>query len=107
MKCLLFISMLILGCGQDRIIKEYVPVPAPPAGGGGSGGSSGGASYVQTQALMNTYCLSCHSTAQFMGSERALRASAVSGRVRSGSMPPANASRKLPDADRRKLLSFF
>lgn len=106
MKCLLLASLFIFGCGQDRIIKEYVPVPAPggttpPAGGGGA------PSYQETQALLNSYCLSCHSTAQFMGSERALRSSAAASRIRSGSMPPSNAGKRLPDSERKKILNFF
>ena len=109
---ILLAFIFLFGCGQDRVVTEYVPVPPPsdgrpPSGGGGGGGGGGAPSYQETQALLNNYCLSCHSTAQFMGSERALRSSAVAGRLRSGSMPPSNAGKKLPDAERKKILTFF
>lgn len=107
MKCLLLAALFMFGCGTDRVIKEYVPVPAPSGGTPPSGGGGGTPSYQETQALLNSYCLSCHSTAQFMGSERALRSSAVAARVRSGSMPPSNAGKRLPDTERKKILTFF
>jgi len=107
---LAIVTLAFYGCGTDRVVKEYVPIPAgsggtkipPPIGGGG-----GGPSYGETQALLNTYCVSCHSTAQFMGSEKALRASATKDRVRSGNMPPSSATRELPDAERKAILTFF
>jgi hypothetical protein len=103
---LAMMALFVDGCGQDRIIKEYVPVPGPPVGGGQTP-VGGRPSYQETQALLLTNCQSCHSTAQFLNSERSLRASAVQSRVRSGSMPPSNAPRSLGSAERRKILSFF
>lgn len=109
MKLLFLIAVLSFGCGQDRYIKEYVPVPGsggtnpPPS----NGNNNGKPSYQETQALLVTYCQACHSSAQFMSSERALRSSGVLNRVRSGNMPPSNANRALPDAERRKILTFF
>ena len=106
---LAMMALFLSGCGSDRVVREYVPVP-----GGGTGqvpgsgtGTGGKPSYQETQALLNNYCQACHSTAQFMQSERALRSSAVKDRVRSGNMPPSNAGKRLPDDERKKILNFF
>ena len=104
---LAMMALFVDGCGQDRVVKEYVPVPTGGTGSTGTGGTGGQPSYQETQALLNNYCQACHSTAQFMQSERALRASAVKDRVRSGNMPPSNAGKQLPNDERKKILNFF
>ena len=121
LKLLLLLSFAI-SCGADEPQKEYIPVYPTPGngsndgggsngGGGNGGGSSGGGSstpsYAETQALLLTFCESCHASANFLASERGLKSSSSLNRIRSRSMPPANANRKLPDRERSAILSFF
>ena len=101
----IFLTMfLLMSCGNDPEYRDPPPHTHPPSNGGGSGSTP---SYAETQALLDNYCGACHANAQFMGSERALRGSAASSRVRARNMPPSNATRKLPDAERSKILAFF
>jgi len=103
---LAMMALFLCGCGSDRVVREYVPAPST-GGTGGTGSTGDKPSYQETQALLNNYCQACHSTAQFMQSERALRSSAVKDRVRSGNMPPSNAGKRLPDEERKKILNFL
>ena len=107
MKILIF--LFLISCGSDHEHNDPAPQqpPARPPSGGGNSGGGGKPSYAQVQGLLNNYCAACHSNAQFMGSEAALRSSTALNRVRARTMPPPNAGKKLPDRERGQILSFF
>lgn len=107
MRCclVLFVVFFFLGCGRDVVRTEYVAVPDVGGGDPVDSPVDGKPSYQETQALLNTYCLKCHGSAAFMGSEKGLLASAAKQRVWNKSMPPNQES--LPDAERKKILAFF
>lgn len=102
--CMLFV---LASCGTDR--RTYGGYQdgggSPPPSGGGGGDET--VNYAQMNGLMQNYCAACHASAQFMQSENALRAGSVKNRIWNESMSPSNAGRKLPDAERQLMLSFF
>lgn len=113
MRLIMISFLLIYGCGSEQTVSEPPPRPAPPGDGGGDpGGNPGGdpggdITYPEMQALLNNYCQSCHASARFMQSEAALRGSRVEEELITRSMPVASANKKLPDAERATMISFF
>jgi hypothetical protein len=106
---LLMISFLLInGCGTERTVENRTPAPQPgPAPTPDPGDDNDELSYPEMQALLNSYCLSCHASARFMQSEQALRGSRVEEELLTRSMPPPNANKQLPDAERSLMISFF
>lgn len=104
-----YILLVAISCGTDR--RQYDGYNggggSPPDPGGGGDPGDGSLSYAQMNGLMQNYCASCHASAGFMQSEKALRAGSVKNRLWNESMPPSNAGRKLPDTERQLMLSFF
>ena len=110
MKIFMFVLFaMIIGCGGTKTVETQVPVPQPTQtpGPGGEDPGADKISYQKMQGYLNNYCQSCHSTAQFMSSETALRASQVKANLWSKRMPPANASKALPENIRTEMITFF
>jgi len=101
------VLLFLISCGSSHEHSGDRPTiyqPAPVVGGGTTIG--GKPNYAQVNALMVSYCDSCHSGARFRGSEAALRGSSALQRVRSRTMPPPGA-RALPEKERGLVLAFF
>lgn len=103
-----FFFFIMIACGQEHIFDKPVPaptaVPTPTPTPGGTGEKIG---YQEMQGYLVTYCQSCHSSAQFMSGETALRASQAKNYLWSRRMPPPNSPKALPDNTRALMLSFF
>lgn len=111
MKIISFIAaaLLLSACGQDRVVQAPAqPSPSPgPTPTTPSPGTGDKLSYAQMQTQLVTYCQACHSSANFMTSETALKSSQAKDYLWSRRMPPSNAPKALPDEVRVKMLSFF
>lgn len=107
---------LLISCGSSHEHSGDPPAPVyqqPPTGGDADDTDNpptagGKPSYAEVNALLVTYCDSCHSGARFRGSESALRDpdASVLQRVRARTMPPRGA-KPLPEKERGLILSFF
>lgn len=103
-KILMFMILFGCGYGLDTIVEKPVPQEPPP---GEWEEEPPQISHAVMQGYMNQYCDQCHSTAAFMGSERALRGSSVKERLVNKSMPPGNAAASLPENVRIKMINYF
>ena len=108
MKKILLLALLVgCGYGQDTVVEKPVPQQPPPGTGEDPGPGDGRISYAVMQGYLDQYCNSCHSTAAFMQSERALRSSATKQRVSNRTMPPSTAPLQMPDNVRLRMVNFF
>lgn len=102
LKAVLVGFTLFMGCGSQREVEPKAPFPdTGPSEPGASG-------FAEVQAVTTQYCLRCHSTSQFLKTEKAWDASEAKARLTARTMPPAgtNESKSLSDADRSFLISF-
>lgn len=114
-KMKLLVLLFLVSCGSshehsgDPPEPVYQPVPVVDGDGGGGGETPpivGKPSYRQVDAILVTYCDSCHGAAKFRESESGLRDSTTVQRVQARKMPPPGA-KQLPEKERGLILSFF
>lgn len=116
-KMKLLVLLFLVSCGSshehsgDPPEPVYQPWPVVDGDGDGGGGGEtppivGKPSYRQVDAIMVTYCDSCHGAAKFRESESGLRDSTTVQRVQARKMPPPGA-KQLPEKERGLILSFF
>lgn len=114
-KMKLLVLLFLVSCGSshehsgDPPEPVYQPSPVVDGDGGGGGETPpivGKPSYRQVDAILVTYCDSCHGAAKFRESESGLRDSTTVQRVQARKMPPPGA-KQLPEKERGLILSFF